>query len=136
MTYPLAPYATISKEFAFSASHQLTGLPSEHPCSRLHGHNYKVIVQIEGRVVEPGFVVDYRELDDIKQFLDTQWDHRHLNDMVGFNPTAEHMASFLADRIAGDLSSRENITYVEVSVSETPKTLATVRRVASQERNL
>ncbi|HUM68046.1 MAG TPA: 6-carboxytetrahydropterin synthase, partial [Chloroflexota bacterium] len=33
---------TISKQFHFSASHQLNGLPLEHQCARLHGHNYEV----------------------------------------------------------------------------------------------
>ena len=34
----------ISKEYHFSASHQLHDLPEDHPCHRLHGHNYVVEV--------------------------------------------------------------------------------------------
>lgn len=30
----------IAKGFHFSASHQLYRLPEEHPCARMHGHNY------------------------------------------------------------------------------------------------
>ncbi|MFI6697695.1 6-pyruvoyl trahydropterin synthase family protein [Streptomyces sp. NPDC050509] len=36
----------ISKEFHFSASHQLDGLPEDHPCGRLHGHNYVVALEL------------------------------------------------------------------------------------------
>lgn len=36
----------ITKEFHFSASHQLTGLPEDHQCARLHGHNYIVEVEL------------------------------------------------------------------------------------------
>ena len=36
----------ISKEFHFSASHQLTDLPADHQCARLHGHNYIVVVEL------------------------------------------------------------------------------------------
>ena len=36
----------ITKEFHFSASHQLTALPAEHQCARLHGHNYIVVVEL------------------------------------------------------------------------------------------
>ncbi|HBU96439.1 6-pyruvoyl trahydropterin synthase family protein, partial [Thalassospira lucentensis] len=39
---------TITKQFAFSASHQLAGLDADHPCSRLHGHNYIVEVELKG----------------------------------------------------------------------------------------
>lgn len=119
--------ATISKDFAFSASHQLEGLPPEHQCSRLHGHNYIFRIIITGEVVAPGFVVDYAELSPIKDWIDDTLDHRHLNDVFEFNPTAEHMAGNTADRVAQLLADAgyENIRDIQVSVSETPKTWAT-----------
>jgi 6-pyruvoyltetrahydropterin/6-carboxytetrahydropterin synthase len=63
---------TISKRFAFSASHVIGGLPPDHPCARLHGHNYEVEIVLEKRDVDAiGFVRDYRELsaEVIAQFL-------------------------------------------------------------------
>lgn len=87
---------TIKKEFSFSASHQLDGLPKDHPCSRLHGHNYKIIVELKSeKLDEIGFVKDYRELDLFKEFLDKNFDHRHLNDILPYNPTAENIAQIL-----------------------------------------
>lgn len=84
---------TISKEFHFSASHQLKGLPDVHPCSHMHGHNYVVTVELQSdKLNDVGFVVDYRELDGIKQWIDNTLDHKHLNDVLPFNPTAENMA--------------------------------------------
>jgi len=38
---------TISKQFTFSASHQLLNLCDSHPCYRLHGHNYIVEVELQ-----------------------------------------------------------------------------------------
>ncbi len=65
------PY-TITKEFAFSASHQLEGLPPEHQCARLHGHNYKVVVVLESDNLNGvGFVRDYGELKQVKEYIDT-----------------------------------------------------------------
>jgi len=119
--------ATISKEFAFSASHQLTGLHEDHPCSRLHGHNYIIKVTITGEVVTPGFVIDYRELGWFKTYLDEQLDHRHLNDVIpGMNPTAENIAEFLLGIVQAILTDSPNVSGLAVSVSETPKTWATV----------
>jgi 6-pyruvoyltetrahydropterin/6-carboxytetrahydropterin synthase len=110
----------IRKEFAFSASHQLMGLPPEHPCSRLHGHNYVVTVElISHKVNEVGFIQDYRELDFIKKYLDETKDHRHLNDCFLHNPTAELMAESLFQIFK---PSCPQLRAVEVS--ETPKTTA------------
>ena len=110
----------IKKEFHFSSSHQLSGLDENHPCSRLHGHNYIIVVKLAGELNEIGFVQDYRELDSIKKWIDKTLDHRHLNDIFKFNPTAENMAKFIYDKFV--------IKYpliVSVSISETPKTWAT-----------
>lgn len=114
----------ITKDFHFSASHQLDGLPNDHPCARLHGHNFIVRLHLASGTLTPvGFVQDYRELDTFKKWLDTTFDHRHLNDIVEFNPTAEHMCQFLYEQ-----AHRMGLTNtVAVSWSETPKTWATYR---------
>lgn len=113
----------ITKDFHFSASHQLRGLPDGHPCARLHGHNFIVRVHLASRALDPvGFVVDYGELVTFGQLLDVRFDHQHLNDRVDFNPTAEHMCQHLFG-IAQELG----LPVVAVSWSETPKTWATYR---------
>lgn len=113
----------ITKDFSFSASHQLAGLPADHPCSRLHGHNFVVRIHLAAdQLNEVGFVIDYRELDGFKQWLDEQFDHRHLNDVVSFNPTAEQMAHYLYD-----VAAEQGLPVVAISWSETPKTWATYR---------
>ena len=109
----------ISKEFHFSASHQLTGLEDCHPCSRLHGHNYIVRVTLQGELNDVGFVVDYRELEPIKTWIDSVLDHQHLNNVFKFNPTAENMARFIYDKF------KPSFPISSVSISETQKTWAT-----------
>ena len=111
---------TISKEFHFSASHRLRGLAEGHPCGRMHGHNYIIIVELQSYDVdEVGFVEDYGKLNDIKQYIDNMLDHRHLNDIIAGNPTAENIAKTIYD-----LFKPVHPYLVKVSVSETPKTLA------------
>lgn len=113
----------ITKDFHFSASHVLDGLPDDHPCARLHGHNFIVRLHLADDELDPvGFVVDYRDLDGFKRWLDDEFDHRHLNDRVDFNPTAEHMTRYLY-RVAEEMG----LPVVAVSWSETPKTWATYR---------
>lgn len=110
----------ISKQFTFSASHILERLPQEHPCARMHGHNYVVTVHLKSQELnETGFVKDYRELSYIKEYLDNNFDHRHLNDILEFNPTAEHIAKYLYDIFKPELPE-----LYAIEVSETPKTTA------------
>ncbi|MGQ0526449.1 MAG: 6-pyruvoyl trahydropterin synthase family protein [Alphaproteobacteria bacterium] len=89
----------IAKSYHFSASHILPLLPESHPCSRLHGHNYVVEVELQSKDLdETGFVRDYRELDALKVYIDAHIDHRHLNDLFGDNgTTAECVAKHFYD---------------------------------------
>lgn len=115
---------TIEKDFAFSASHVLTGLPEGHQCGRLHGHNYVVRVRLTGEQLQDvGFLFDYGKLAPIKTLIDTTLDHRHLNDVMTANPTAEVLAKHIAS-IAGGLLHLPDGVSVSVGVSETPKTWA------------
>lgn len=85
----------IWKHFRFAASHQLNGLPPEHQCSRLHGHNYLIEVELSSETLDStGFVIDFGALKSIKTMIDSTLDHRHLNDVLDFNPTAENMAKY------------------------------------------
>lgn len=121
--------ATISKDFEFSASHRLEGLEPDHPCGRMHGHNYVVRLTIDGIVGDQGFVVDYRRLASFKRLVDERLDHHHLNDVIpGLQPTAEYLATWLlheALRILAAMPEAHRVSGVTVSVSETPKTWAT-----------
>lgn len=116
---------TITKEFAFSASHVLHGLPRGHQCGRLHGHNYVVKVELTGdQLLDVGFLFDYGDLKPVKEFIDGTLDHQHLNDTFeDVNPTAEAMAFVLARMTAELLDLPEGVS-VAVGVSETPKTWA------------
>jgi 6-pyruvoyltetrahydropterin/6-carboxytetrahydropterin synthase len=59
---------TIAKRFTFSASHRLENLPEGHPCSRCHGHNYAVWLELKAeRLDGRGMVVDFGELGLFKK---------------------------------------------------------------------
>ncbi len=74
----------ISKSFHFSAAHHVPALKDGHPCKRMHGHNYEVHVEMSSETVnEAGFVRDIKDLDTFKRYIDDNFDHRLLNDVVG-----------------------------------------------------
>ncbi len=111
---------TISKRFEFSASHVLDGLPKEHPCSRLHGHNWGVTLFLAADAVDGhGFVVDFLDLDAFKRLIAHDYDHRHLNDVLDISPTSENLA-----RRLHDIAHAQWPQVVACAVSETPHTNA------------
>ena len=108
----------ISKVFKFSAGHFLTGLPGEHPCSNQHGHNYTAELFLEAESVNHvGFIVDYNDLIGFKNLIDKTLDHKNLNDVVTFNPTAENLARYLCER-AGEFWWSGFVSGVRVSETD------------------
>jgi len=110
----------ISKQFHFSAAHQLDLLPDDHPCSRLHGHNYIVEAVLESEELDHrGFVVDFNELAPIKEFINESLDHLNLNDVLSDATTAENIARFLYEKFKPAFPA-----LVKMRVSESPSTWA------------
>ena len=90
----------------------------------MHGHNYVVEVELQSETLDQyGFVRDYRELDELKQYIDSTLDHRHLNDVLGSDDvSAEHIAKFLYEWCKERWSE-----VTAVRVRETPKSCAEYR---------
>jgi 6-pyruvoyltetrahydropterin/6-carboxytetrahydropterin synthase len=114
----------ISKEFHFSASHQLAHLSEDHQCARLHGHNYIVVVELAALELNAdGFVRDYQELELFKAYINDHFDHRHLDDLLGGTlSTAENLARHFYDWCVARWPET-----AAVRVSETPKTWSEYR---------
>lgn len=94
----------IAATYSFEAAHWLPHVPDGHKCKRMHGHNYRIEVLIEGPLDERGFVADYAELDAAVQPIIDRLDHRCLNEIEGLsNPTSEVIALWLRDRIKAAL---------------------------------
>src|SRR5438874_13634331 len=60
----------------FSAAHFITY--SGDVCERLHGHNYRVAVEVEGPLDENQYVIDFIALRDELKAITDELDHRVL----------------------------------------------------------
>lgn len=107
--------ATISRKFHIEAAHLLPMVPPEHKCRRLHGHSYVVELVVEGEVdPDTGWVMDFARLKEAFSPLFEQLDHHYLNEVPGLeNPTAENLARWIWQRLAGSLP------LAEVRIEET-----------------
>jgi 6-pyruvoyltetrahydropterin/6-carboxytetrahydropterin synthase len=113
-----------------STGHRI--LHHDGKCSRPHGHNYEISVEVTGTLTEEGWVVDK---GDITGIID-DWDHKFLvedgdplieafevsgdgESLVVFDhpPTAEVMAVILEDRLLDELP--DTVSEVSVTVRET-----------------
>ena len=81
-------------EFPFAAAHRLPYY--DGPCFRMHGHNYRLLVQVEGQPdARTGMILDFVKLQAIVQdAVLERCDHHTLNDLMD-NPTAENLARWM-----------------------------------------
>lgn len=103
----------VSKRMEISSAHSLN-LSYESKCEALHGHNYIVIVHCKSRTLNAdGMVTDFTK---IKRDISGALDHKNLNEIFDFNPSAENIARWICDQV-------ENAYKVEIWESENNKAI-------------
>lgn len=109
----------LKQHFQIESARFLPNLPSTHPCSRMHGHSFKVILTLKGPLhPQLGWVMDYNDITKVMKPVLEKIDHRVLNEVSGLeNPTSELLAKWIYDQVIKQLP-----LLTEVNVSETPLT--------------
>jgi 6-pyruvoyltetrahydropterin/6-carboxytetrahydropterin synthase len=107
----------ISQAFRFEAAHRLPKVPPSHRCYRMHGHSYRVELQLQG-AIDPatGLVTDFFDIESAFQPVLAELDHHCLNEIAGLeNPSAENIAAWIWQRMKKALPQ-----LASVKVYETP----------------
>ena len=71
--------------FRFEAAHRLPQVPAGHPCARMHGHSYRVVLEAEATDAA---------LHALWAAVEPRLRYSCLNDLLA-NPTSEHLAGWL-----------------------------------------
>lgn len=114
----------VEKEYKFEAAHILPRHKGK--CSNLHGHSWRVSLEIHGPVnKETGFVVDFGDIDDYIMPVINRFDHKLLNCFVRY-PSSENIAIHIAHDVRARIPYpfRSDVDRLVVRVSETQKTWA------------
>lgn len=132
----------ISKEFRWEMGHRLPfhkGL-----CKNVHGHSYKMVVEITGEINESGMIIDFYDLNRIIDPIIEKYDHAFLcweNDkdlkeflikhkmkrvFVSYHSTVENICSDFQEKIASKMKRLKGnkIKALSVKIFETPNSFA------------
>ena len=96
----------LKKSIEISAAHNLE-LDYESKCGNLHGHNWNIIVYLKSKELDDNGMVE--DFSHIKRNIKEKLYHKNLNEVFGFNPTAENIAFWVCSQIS---------TCYKVSVQE------------------
>lgn len=100
---------TIKKRIEISSAHHLD-LPYDSPCTKLHGHNWIIEVEIKSSVLDSsGMVINF---GIIKKIVN-QLDHQYINEIIDINPTAENMARWVCDKVQQKINEMWEITNIK-----------------------
>ncbi len=84
----------LRKEYWFESAHFIYNHPGK--CRNLHGHSYKLFVNIEGTPdPETGMIIDFDDLSKVvNERVIARLDHRFLNDLIPLS-TAENISRWI-----------------------------------------
>lgn len=94
---------TVTKNFEFEAAHKLPNY--EGDCKNLHGHTFKMEVEIGAdnnfdSIGKDGMLIDYKNLKSIVQdLIIKKLDHKYLNDILP-NPTSEMLLQLIVNTLS------------------------------------
>jgi 6-pyruvoyltetrahydropterin/6-carboxytetrahydropterin synthase len=104
--------------FRFEAAHQLPQVAPGHPCGRMHGHGFDVILHADQSLCESDEVSGLDLLTDVWQPLHDILDGSCLNHLPGLdNPTSEVLAQWIWQRLKPCLPRLSRVTIHETATT-------------------
>lgn len=118
----MVPRYTLKVVTDFASAHTLRGYPGA--CARMHGHNWKVEVEVVARKLdEVGMAIDFKDIKAAAREVAGRLDHRYLNELEPFdtiNPTAENLAAHFYRELSRMLNGPQ-VRISEVTLWETER---------------
>lgn len=122
----------VEKSFTFDAAHHLHLYDGK--CKSLHGHTYRLVLQVSGYVNEIGIVVDFKDLKQlVKERIMKPLDHQYLNEVLPpMNTSAENMIVWMWEQLEEGLANmgkpEQELRLEWLRLYETPTSSAFLKR--------
>lgn len=114
---------SIGKIFEFDACHHLGNDKIYGKCSNLHGHTYKMEIEITGEINQYGWICNFSELKElVSAFILDKYDHAYINDFIDM-PTAENMIFDIYSILDNKLQEK-NLILRKIKLYETSTSYA------------
>jgi 6-pyruvoyltetrahydropterin/6-carboxytetrahydropterin synthase len=106
--------AHLWRRFRFEAAHRLPRVAAGHPCGRMHGHGFEVILHVNQDLAGADMGIDFDRIGALWQPLHAMLHHACLNDIEGLeNPTSEMLAHWIWRRLRDALPELSWVTVYE-----------------------
>jgi 6-pyruvoyltetrahydropterin/6-carboxytetrahydropterin synthase len=106
------------RRFRFEAAHRLPKVAPGHPCGRMHGHGFEVILHANQDLAELDMGLDFDQLGALWAPIQAELHQACLNDIPGLeNPTSEILANWLWRRVQPTLPALSWITVYETTTA-------------------
>jgi 6-pyruvoyltetrahydropterin/6-carboxytetrahydropterin synthase len=134
----------IARDFHWEMGHRLPFHQSG--CANIHGHSYRLTVEIEGRCDDNGMLMDYGDMKRLIMPVIDELDHAFLCDdqdtlmmtflsgsglkhkVVPFTSTAENLTMFLLDEVWKLFEQRPEVNTLKLRLRETEISYAEAER--------
>ena len=106
----------IFRTYTVHAARFIPTLESKHPCSKMHGHTFKIIIELDGSInKDTGFIMDFYDLDVIiNEKIIKKIDHKVLNDIKGLeNPSSEFISIWVWKQLIKDIPDLSQVIISE-----------------------
>ena len=114
---------SITKKFEFEAAHQLSPREVFGKCADVHGHTYKLEIEVTADSKMNGMIMNFSDLSKIvKENIIELVDHKFLNAVFERPTTAEEMVEAFRDIINAHLPTK--IELIRIRLYETSNSFA------------
>ncbi len=130
-----AKLTKISKEFQWEMSHRLPF--HKGPCKNIHGHTYKLRLDLDGIPDANGMLVDFYDMELIMRPILNKLDHAFLCDqddklmidflsqnefkyeVIPYTSTSENIVHYIADKAIPEFRKLNSVSKITIRLFET-----------------
>lgn len=139
------PFMKIAKEFRWEMGHRLPN--HDGACRNLHGHSYRMVVEVEGEVnPETGMVIDFADISAKVKPLVAELDHAFLCQeddvevrelleslnlkriLIPVPSTVENICGLFVERLTSAFAAESEVQAFTVRIWETASSVAEIRQ--------